>query len=105
MSIEHRAKLVVGVKEDDLENFDIPAEYHDELVDNWLVDTDSWCGGTHIFGDVWAWCDDGDYQDITRIMSKSEFQAECKYVHKNLAECGIDVPLEKIRAYLICEVF
>ena len=105
MSIDFSARIVVGVKEEDADLSKLTDAQMEDIVENWMIDTNSWCGGAHIFGDEWSWCSEGEYQDITRIMNKWELDAEREYVRIELEKCGLVVPIDDIKAYLICRVF
>ena len=109
MSIEYNAILIIAVNENDIDwdALQLTNEQQEELVEKWLIDSDSWYGGEHFFGEAFdSVVDAGQYLDITEIFDdKNYFKFKQKIIQTELAKCGLDVPLNKIKLYLICQVY
>lgn len=102
MSVQHKALMAIGLKEDqidfdkvnDLENF----------IYEFLIDSDSWCDGEHIYGYVVC----AAYEsEIMPCLTDKMFQrmADLELELENrLQEYGIEKTLDEFNVYLISQV-
>lgn len=104
MSVEYRAIIIVGIPLQEFPLSALPQEKIEEIVDNFLIDTDSWCGGTEFFGKIIASVDEGNFKEITLFnYSKciEEFKIEIQSYFPNLDEVTSISP----SIYVINQVF
>lgn len=102
MSVQHKALMAIGLKEDQID-FDKVNDL-ESFVDDFLIDSDNWCGGKHIYGYVVC---EADESQVVPCLTDGMFQkmADLELELENrLREYGLDKTLDDFNVYLISQV-
>lgn len=102
MSVEHKALLAIGLREDQID-FEKVNDL-ESFVDEFLIDSDSWCGGEHLYGYVVC---EADESQVVPCLTDGMFLKVANLATKlanRLYEFGLEKTLDDFNVYLISQV-
>ena len=102
MSVQHKALMVIGLREDQI-NFGKINDL-ESFTDDFLIMADTWCGGEHLYGFIVHEADEGQ---VVPCLTNESFQrmADLEMELENrLRKYGIEKTLDSFNVYLVSQV-
>ena len=103
MSVEHQAKIIVGVPMEKVDLSAMDEESIEELVDNFFFRSNSWCGGQEFLGEEVYICKNGKAVNINNIQDLNFFDIKLN-LREGLQMYGAKVDFNDIQIYLLNEI-
>ncbi len=107
MSVEYKTVIVVGMTEEDF--FDQFPEFHfvdadEEFIDDFFIDSDSWCGGQHFIGHYVDEFVEGEWHALDEILDSYQRLTAIKKYREDMKKYGYDVPEHLIKFFIVLQI-
>ena len=105
--VEHETIIIVGMTEEIFsDNFELPNDdLVDDFVDDFCIESDSWCGGQKFFALFVNELNEGEWCPLDEVMSASQRLNAIKKYREEMRKYGYDIPEYLITFYLVNQVF
>lgn len=106
MSVEYKTVIIVEMTEEDFENyFSYPNDdILDDFTDDFLIDSDSWCGGQHFIGQYVYELVEGEWHALDEILDAYQRLTAIKKYREDMKKYGYDIPEHLIKFYIILQI-
>lgn len=106
MSVEHKTVIIVGMTEEDFEDhFFLPDDdIIDDFTDDFVIDSDSWCGGQHFIGQYVYELVEGEWHALDEILDAYQRLVAIKKYREDMKKYGYDIPEYLIKFYIILQI-
>ncbi len=107
MSVEHKTIIIAGMTEETFyEHFGYPKdEILEDFVDDFCIESDSWCNGQKFFAQYITSIDEGCWCSIDEILSSYQRLIAIDKFRKGMLEFGFDIPEQYIQIFIVSQVF
>lgn len=107
MSVEHKTVIIVGMTEEDF--FEQFSEFHfvnadEEFIDDFLIDSDSWCGGQHFIGQYVDELVEGEWHALDEILDANQRLVAIKKYREDMKKYGYDIPEYLIKFFIVSQI-
>ena len=107
MSVEYKSVIIVGMTDEVFrENFPYPNDdIVDDFVDEFFVDSNSWCGGQVFYANYIDEFEEGEWCALDEILNASQRLAAIKKYRETMKKYGYDIPEYLIKFFIVLQVF
>lgn len=106
MSVEYKTVIIVGMTEEDFENyFSLPNDdIIDDFTDDFLIDSDSWCGGQHFIAHYVDEFVEGEWHVLDEMLDAYQRLTAIKKYREDMKKYGYDVPEHLIKFFIVLQI-
>ena len=110
MSVEHKTIIIVGITKErffelhptiNLSFFDTDEEF----IDEFLINTDTWCNGQHFIGKYVSELNEGEFVTVEKLIDNFYVDDKKQDLLNTLAKFNFYIPIDEIKTFIINQVF